>query len=63
MKSNIAFIDKEMERAGQYSTKTRAKEHSNTFIGRRHKIVIAICYRMFRNDVIEYRCYTPVLQA
>ena len=61
MKSNIAFIDKAMERAGQYSSKSSAKIHTSSMPDRRHKIMVAICYRMVASDIVEYRCYTPVL--
>ena len=63
MKSNIAFIDKSMERAGQYSSKSGAKMHTKSMPNRRHKILESICYRMNGDDVVEYRCYVPVLQA
>ena len=63
MKSNIAFIDKSMERAGQYCNKARAKMHTNTMPNRRHKILESICYRLNGDDVVEYRCYVPVLQV
>ena len=65
MKSNIAFIDKSMERAGQYSSKSGAKMHTEAMPNRRHKILESICYRMNgdNGDVVEYRCYVPVLQA
>ena len=63
MKSNIAFIDKTMERPGQYSSKASAKAHTELMPNRRHKILESICYRMNGNDVVEYRCYVPVLQA
>lgn len=62
MKSNIAFISKDMERAGQYSTKSSAQAHAKTIVGRRHKIISAVCYRMIDNEPVKYRCYTPVLQ-
>ncbi len=62
MKSNIAFIDRTMERAGQYSSKNRAKEHANTIINRRHLVVKTNCYRMYGDEVITFQCYTLVLQ-
>jgi hypothetical protein len=61
MKSNIAFIDKSMERAGQYCSKANAKAHASLMPNRKHKIVDSICYRMDGDDVTEYRCYVPVL--
>ena len=63
MKSNIAFINKSMERAGQYSSKARAKAHTKTMPNRRHKILESICYRMNGDDVVMYRCYVPILQV
>ena len=63
MKSNIAFINKSMERAGQYCTKARAKMHIKAMSNRRHKIFESICYRMNGDEVVEYRCYVPVLQV
>ena len=59
MKSNITFITESMERAGQYSSKSRAK--ANIMISRRHKIIESFCYRMNGDDVVKYRCYVPVL--
>jgi hypothetical protein len=50
MKSNIAFIDKTMERAGQYSSRQGAKIYADTTKDRKHKIVSAICYRMDGRD-------------